>query len=521
MLPFFETFIANLPEELKEPFARIKDLFWHQLNDLLQMKAVLVNTKTKAALITRLDVTTSLESKGLDRLEFENTVDDRMYHSCWNAVQAARGFLEDQFPDILKDKVLQIPCRFPNPIAGYNDTSASLLVSLKVIGDVLDMEIDPQTVVSGEVDESGKILPVTCITEKIAAAEQETDLRRLILPADGIFADSHRIAIIRVRTFADALMQYYGEQFRKKMKQNTRRIIVPRVVSTFKNLFLTSANPVTEYDVRLIDHAKNLCQKEGKYQIAIDILETVITRFQREDSATEALWLKAQALGYLGVIYTEQRHLEKSLQALQQALSIWQAIRDREECVNTLLRIGSLYRYALIADKITPRWQISLKFYQQAHELLRPSMKQFTRLQAKYYRLLGYLDYLSEDYILAEQHCRKSMEYFDEDEANTRENYYEWNYQTAKQHLGRVLMKQGAYDRAYAVLESTINASILQTPHNQARSFWTLSEFFFSVANIEKGGEFAKKAEQLCRDFGLTAEHQILTNLLARYRLSS
>jgi hypothetical protein len=146
VIPFFEAMIAQLSPEIKEFFGYMSTLFWHQLHEFIQIKAVLVNTKTKEALITRLDVTTSLESKGLDTLDVENTVDDRMEQSCWNAVQAARTSLEDQFPDTLKDKVLRITCRFPNPTVTYNDTSASLLVCLKVIGDVLDMEIDQQTV---------------------------------------------------------------------------------------------------------------------------------------------------------------------------------------------------------------------------------------------------------------------------------------------------------------------------------------------------------------------------------------
>jgi hypothetical protein len=172
VIPFFEAMIVQLPPEIKELFGYISALFWHQLHEFIQIKAVLVNPKTKEALITRLDVTTSLESKGLDTLNFESTVDDRMEQSCWNAIQAARVFLEDQFPDTLKDWSFRVSCRFPNPTAGYTDTSASLLVGLKIIGDVLDLEIDPRTVVSGEVTESGKILPVARMAEKVLTAQQ-------------------------------------------------------------------------------------------------------------------------------------------------------------------------------------------------------------------------------------------------------------------------------------------------------------------------------------------------------------
>jgi predicted S18 family serine protease len=186
----------------------------------------------------------------------------------------------------------------------YNDTSASLLVCLKVIGDVLDMEIDPHTVVSGEVDESGKILPVACLAEKVLAAQRHPEIRHMLLPIDGLFMTSRRIEIIGVHNLSEAVAYYYGEQFQKKLKQSRRKqelgrvigvIAAPFAVSIVKDLFLTSPNPVTDRDRRLIGDAKDLYQKEGKYRFAVDILDSLIVRFQRQDSATEALRLKAQA----------------------------------------------------------------------------------------------------------------------------------------------------------------------------------------------------------------------------------
>ena len=117
VVPFFEAMIAQFSPEIKELFGYMSALFWFQLHEFIHIKAVLVNTKTKEALITRLDVTTSLEPKGLDTLDVESIVDDRMYRSCWNGVQAARAFLEDQFSDTLKNQSLHVVCRFPNPVA--------------------------------------------------------------------------------------------------------------------------------------------------------------------------------------------------------------------------------------------------------------------------------------------------------------------------------------------------------------------------------------------------------------------
>ncbi len=127
--------------------------------------------------------------------------------------------------------------------------------------------------------------------------------------------------------------------------------------------------------------------------------------------------------------------------------------------------------------------------------------------------MLGYVYYWSGEYALAETHSRNSM-------ACSQGNnsvYHQWNYHTAQQQLGRVLMKQGDYDRAYEMLMSTVSAESLQTPHNQARSYWTLSEFFLVTGDIEQGVDYARKSDTLCRTYGLTAEQQTLTRLLTKY----
>ncbi len=518
IIPFFKTLIDKaLPEEAKIQFARIHDLFWHQLNDLLQMKAVVVNTKSNEALITRLDIETSFRSQGLDTLEFKSNVDDSMSQSCWNAVQTARNFLEEHFPDSLKNQSLSVTCRFPNQGMEYNDTSASLLVGLKVVGDALDMEIDPHTLVTGALDEFGTVQPVQCIAEKIEAARTCPDIHRLFLPSEGFVIENPTVSIVKVHTLSGAVERCYGETFHKKVKQRTRKMFVPLVFSVFKHLFITAPNPVLASDFRLIDCAKDLYQKKGEYQSAIVIFDSLVTRFQQEDAVTDALRLKAEALGYLGVIYTEQHQFGKSVEVLHHALELWQAMHDWEQCVNTLLRIGSVHRYAFMDDGNPLRWKESLRCCQRARKLTHPSMQQYGRLQAKYDRLAGYLYYLSEDYARAEQHCRRSMEWSDGDDTT----YHQWNYHTAKQHLGRILMKRSEYDRACDMLESTANAAVLQTPHNQARSFWILSEFFFARNEIETGIAWAEKAETLCLHFGLTAEQQMLTLLLARYNVGT
>lgn len=520
VMSFFDALLDDaLPDDTREAVAAIYDLFWHQLHELLDIKSVLVNPKAKEALIMHFDIRSFLQSNGFDELVIKNTSDNQLYCSCWNAVQAARAFLEEYFPDVLKNRSLHVSCRFPNQIAEYTDTSTSLLVSLKVIGDVLDLEIEPHTVVSGEVDVSGKILPVACMAEKMLAAQQHPEIHRILLPAEGMFMTSRRIDVIRVRDLSEAILQYYGEPFRKKLTESHRKQTLGHVGDILAAPVLTAQNPVTDRDLRLINDAKEFYQKEGRYRIATDILDSFIARFQREDSAEDALRLKAQALGHVGVIYTQQNQLKKSLRVLYQALQIWERLRDREQYVNTLFRIGSVYRYDVIVNGNIQQWKMALTVYQQAYRVLRPSIKEFPRLQGKYYGRLGYLYYWIGNYSLAERYSRQSMEYFDDHDTTIIENYHQWNSQTARQHLGRVLMKRGRYDQAYDILESTANAPVLQTPHNQVRSLWTLSEFFFSQQHIEKGLEYAEKAEQLCQGFGLISQQRIITNLLARYNV--
>jgi len=126
---------------------------------------------------------------------------------------------------------------------------------------------------------------------------------------------------------------------------------------------------------------------------------------------------------------------------------------------------------------------MALNVYQQAYHVLHSSMKQFPRLQGKYYGRLGYLYYWAGEYALAEHYNRQSVEWFDEHDTTTFENYHQWNYHTARQHLGR--------------------------------------EFFFAQQHIEKGVELAEEAEKLCFEHGLSSQQRIITNLLARYNVSS
>lgn len=523
LISFFTTLLSQLPSPLREMFMSTEEIFWHQLNDLLQLKAVLVNPLTKQAQLLRFDVNASLESRGIDELILDSTIDDRMRHSCWNALQAARTFLETHFPTAIRNQAIQVRCSFSNALASYSDASASLLVGVKVIGDILNLEIDPKTVISGEVDKSGKVLPVKSIDKKLEAAERHIDIHSLYLPKDRRVRKPSRLKIVAVETFNEAVKHFYGQTLQKKLRQTKRRNFLkgifafsaaslsPLMFSVMKDTFFTHKNPVQECDFRLLDCARMLYQQQGGYQPAITILETILERFRQEHTATEAIRLKAFALGQLGIIYLQQYRMQESLAAFRKACDLWNSINDRENMADILYRIGEVYRHTVAMDGSSQNSTTGLQYYQQAHNLLTPSMRKYTTLCSRYYTLSGYMHYWTGQGELAASLCQQGSQMLEPIETN-------WSYQTARQHWGRALVKVGEYDDAYDILTDAMAVSTLRGPHDRVRNYWALSELHFLTGQQEKGKEFVERAEKLCREYKLIGQHRILTHLVRRYQ---
>lgn len=519
--PFFEALVHDaFSEELQEQFEPVRLLFWDQLNNLLQMQAVLVNTITKEALFTRLDLETILQPLGLDELEFENTVDDRMYLSCWNAVQAARVFLEQQFPDLLQEQALHVRCHFPNPAMEYNDASASLLVGLKVVGDVLDLEVDPHVVASGEVDESGHILPVDHVAEKLSAAERQPEIQQFYLPEDGLYVRNNRIAVVNVQMFSETVEGYYGNQLRQKMRwQLSRRQVVKGMAVTlaavsafwtFKNIF---TQRVTEQDLWNVEYAKNLYQKQGNGQKAMDILQFVLKKFKHMQSSTEVLHIQAQAFTHLGLIYAEQHKIQEGLFQLQRASDLLRTLHDKENQVRILIYIADAYYHSVAEDGIAKSSDMALWYLHQANEMLKPFMQTYRQSKCDYYGALGSLYNELDEYELAKTNMEKSLEYFDETDGN-------WSYHLSRQCLGRILVRLGEYDKAFDILDGSLQVPVLQRPYNQVRAFRGLSDLFLSIGNEQEGWHFAEKASKLCKDCGLKTQQIALQKMLRRHNAS-
>ena len=514
ILPFFQTFISRtLPEELKGQFEHIKAIFWDQLYDCVQMKVALVNTVDKHSLLTRLDIETTLRSFGTDELTFENRIDDRMYFSCCHALQAARHYLENIFPNHLKDLSLHLRCSFQDPIVEYHDASISLAVGLKVIGDVLDMEIDPHVVVSGEVDGAGIILPVEHLAEKFEAVERHSEVSTFYLPENNHYEADSRVSIEKFQTFSEVVDTYYRGQFQKQSPPNRTlkdTLDMPQVLTgPSRSIFY---HPVSERDVWLVEYAEDVYRKHCDYQKATKILTSTLKEFRHYQASPEVLQLKAQAFGHLGFVSFQQYHPQKTLKAYKQAFSLWKALNDTGHQADMLLRIGGVYRETATLSGIKRNADIALKYYDEVYDLLKPSMKTFKTSMGRYYLALGQLYYWIDEYDKSEECCRTGMNYFDETDKT------QW-HQVYKQHLGRSLVKTGSYDEAFDIFERTSESIYLQDPYDQARTAWALCDLYLSIGKKEKGLEYLREVLTMVRNTGAHMFVPILQQILKAHQL--
>jgi tetratricopeptide (TPR) repeat protein len=516
---------AELSLAHQSEMSNFREMFEYVLRSYFEGKVVLVD-HFGHGIVMPLWVSVDC-ARTSEHVEFWNhTVDAEMQASADTARSLACTYLIEECDREIPEQTA-VQCQFPNPAVGYRDTSASLLIGIKIVGEVLGLESDPATAVTGEVEHFGNVLGVGWIPEKMNAAREHEGIKRILVPEANIGEikprpQEHQLTIVPVRTFPETVQRYYGEQLQKKIRwQVSRRqivkiaaglVAVPGIFAIVKNLFLTSINPVTECDLRLLECARDLYQKKSDYRSAITILDAILARFRRDQSLPAAIQIKAFALGQLGVIYVQQQRIEESLRAFYRAVELWNVIHDRENLADVLLRIGDVYRHTVEIDGSKANSVIGLRYYQEAKDLLNPSMQTFHKLCGRYYTLSGYMYSWVEENDLAKTYCEQGVKMIAEPETN-------WTYQTAKQQLGSVLMKIGDYDNAYDLLQSTTRSPVLQGPHDQAGSFLALSNLFFSIGEHEKGLEFVSKAKKLCREFGLKGQQHILTNILTRRQL--
>ena len=524
MTPFLEMLLKTaFSEEASVSFAPLRYIFWDQAAEQVQMKAVLVNPLTREARITRLDVWTALDPDGVDQLTFDNEVDDRLFSSCWQALEAARRLLEQQFPDLLGCKGIHVTCRFSDPTVEYFDASVSALVGLKVVGDLLNLPVDPAAIISAEVDRKGKILPVNHIVAKVMAADQHPAIEVLYLPFESVPVRVERIALRRVASFSEAVRQYYGTAYQQKQQQVSRRKILkgavglalaPFTFSIVKHLFLRSENPVTECDWQLLECARDLCYHKSDYQNAQVILHTLLDKFEKSAASTEGIRITADALDLLGIITLRQNGQQRSLTLFSQSLKLWQSVNDRERQIETLFHLGDIYRYAVMTDGARTTGQQGLQYYTQAKALASSVLKKSQLFLGRYYGVSSYIYYWTDDYSLAEEYSRECLQYGQGLE-------HTWDYQTASQQLGRILIQRKKFEQAFDLLRETAESPVLQNPYDRVKSLWTLSDLFFAMGNPAEGLEYANQSKQLCQDFGLHLQLRTLQRVLRKYDVSS
>ena len=495
--------------------------FWDGVQESLQLQAALVNTLTHTALLTRCAVDTIFTDNGCDALRFaDNAVDERMLASCWAALRAARGFLTEHWPDLeAQRQAWQVVCRFPNPLTQYHDTSVSLLVALKIIGDVLELPLDPATVVTGAVTENGQILPVDHLPLKIAAAAADATTQRLFLPAHSLLPVGQRLALHPVNTLAEAVEQYYGAPYRSLRRQVSRRqllhsaaalAVAPLAFGIFKHL---RPSPVSEHDWRLLACARELYQQKSAYPNAVVILESLLHHLAQEYSAREAVRIKAEVLGYLGRILLQQHEFIKGVAAYQQALKLWQTLHETERQADILLYLGIAYADNATLANVAHDRETALWYYHQAERLASPAMQNFTRLRGNIALWRGVLYHAVNDQALAEAYVTTGARCFEDSGAL-------WNYQLAQQHLGAILLRRGQYDQACDILQQTFSFPAFQNPFNHVKNLTGRCDLFLSTGQHEQGLAYAREIATLCRENHFTLQLLTLQHLLRRHHVS-
>jgi GTPase SAR1 family protein len=209
----FDRLHEVLDEYVKENDT-IRSLLEYVLHSYFASKAILVDTFGYGILVPlQISVDPHISC---EHVEFWNcAVDTEMQTSADAARSVARRYLLEQFDRKIPEDIA-VQCQFFNPAVSYQDSSASLLIGVRIVGEVLGLEHDPTTAVTGEVEPSGKVLGVGNISQKIEAVGQDDGINRILIPAANIdeiqrLVQESQLTIISVRTFSEAIEHYYGK----------------------------------------------------------------------------------------------------------------------------------------------------------------------------------------------------------------------------------------------------------------------------------------------------------------------
>lgn len=490
-----------------------------------QAKALLVDTFFRGHLLpiwVEIDMQRSSE-----HVRFWNfCVDAAMQTSADAARAAARHYLR-AIAGIELPENMVVECRLPYPGIHYYDTSASLLISLKIVGEVLGLSNDPTTAVTGEIDSAGNIGPVKYLPQKIKALSEYPALTRLLAPAANrdmlaaLAPEYPSVRMLSARTLSEAVEVYYDYRPQAENRPISRRqmligsasvLAIPAVMAGAR---LFGAPAVTEQDIWNLEYAIELYSKQNNYVKAREILRFILQKFVKETASPSVRHLTAQAYEELGWTYTFQYQKQASVMFLQRSLELWRSLNDREKQAHLLILIGSVLGDGGDAQYIRRNAAYALRSLHAAQELIHPAMSSFHALQGKYHSKLGLLYCHLGQYALAEDHTRRSLGFLRDGNA-AMPRYAE----IMEQHLGRVLGRQARYDLALETLGETVHSPLLQSPSDQARSYRTLSDLFFSIGDVQKGVEYLKEAMRLAQAYHLEIQLLGIKITLARHQIA-
>ena len=183
------------------------------LDDFFQAKAILVDNFRQGHIVP-LWVSVTCDQTS-EHVHFWNQeVDAAMQASADTARQVVGDYLRAEYGRKLPETTA-VQCCCSGAEGRLTDTSASLLIGLRIVGAVLGFKSPPATVVTGEVGPDGAIRGVGFIQEKIAAASAEARIERLLLPETNLHECQEQplqLTLIPVRTFAEAVQQAFDQR---------------------------------------------------------------------------------------------------------------------------------------------------------------------------------------------------------------------------------------------------------------------------------------------------------------------
>ena len=152
---FFDVFLkdSNSSSSCRLAIHNFTNMFEYILDSYFHAKAVLVDP-FRHGQIMPLWVTVDAD-KTSEHVEFWNqNIDPTMQESADIARDIARQYLMNEYERNVPEKIF-VQCQFPHFDVSFKDTSASLLLGIRIVEEVLGVKSKPATVITGGVGRTG------------------------------------------------------------------------------------------------------------------------------------------------------------------------------------------------------------------------------------------------------------------------------------------------------------------------------------------------------------------------------